>query len=75
MKRLFLATMMACSTSALTALTVGAQGPGGGPPMPLLLRHHMYDLLRIVPGVVKEVDTKLNGATTCLCIDEVRPAG
>jgi len=34
MKRLFLATMMACSTSALTALTVGAQGPGGGPPMP-----------------------------------------
>ena len=26
-------------------------------------------------GVVKEVDTKLNGATTCLCIDEVRPAG
>jgi hypothetical protein len=34
MKRLFLATVMVCSTSALTALTVGAQGPGGRPPMP-----------------------------------------
>ena len=28
-----------------------------------------------ITGVVKEVETKLNGATTCLCIDEVRPAG
>src|SRR5215204_922997 len=33
MKRLFLATVMVCSTSALIALTVGAQSPGG-PPMP-----------------------------------------
>ena len=34
MKRLFLATVMVCSTSVLTALTLGAQAPGGGPPMP-----------------------------------------
>jgi Spy/CpxP family protein refolding chaperone len=34
MKRLFLATMMICSTSALTALRADAQSPGGGPPMP-----------------------------------------
>ena len=34
MKRLFFATVMVCSTSMLTAVTVGAQGPGGGPPMP-----------------------------------------
>ena len=34
MKRLFLATVMVCTTSAVTAFTVGAQGPGGGVPMP-----------------------------------------
>ena len=34
MKRLILATVMVCGASAVTALTIGAQSPGGGPPMP-----------------------------------------